>query len=97
MRNRRRIKESTSSNDARSTSPHNRDCVTKKTRKGEYDGAEDGVAWIASLNRPERTWRRREEKGEGALAPCVPLLRKEAGNSAQPAHSGRRCPSTAPK
>lgn len=82
-------KESTSSIDARSTRLHNGECATARGRKGEYDGAEDGVAWIASLDRPKRTRRRREEKGEGALAPCVPLLRKEAGNPAQPAHSGR--------
>ena len=90
-------KESTSSTDPRSTRLHNGERVTEEEKVREYDGAKNGVAWTESLDRPERTRRRREEKGEGALAPWVPLLRKEAGNFAQPAHSGRRCASTAPE
>ena len=90
-------KRAHSSTDPRSTRLHNGERVTEEEKVREYDGAKNGVAWTESLNRPERTRRRREEKGEGALAPCVPLLCKKAGNSAQPAHSGRRCPSTAPE
>ena len=90
-------KRAHSSTDPRSTRLHNGERVTGEEKVREYDGAKNGVAWTESLNRPERTRRRREEKGEGALAPWVPLLRKEAGNFAQPAHSGRRCPSTAPE
>ena len=90
-------KRAHSSTDPRSTRLHNGERVTEEKKVREYDGAKNGVAWTESLNRPERTRRRREEKGEGALAPWVPLLRKEAGNFAQPAHSGRRCPSTAPE
>ena len=90
-------KRAHSSTDPRSTRLHNGERVTEEGKVREYDGAKNGVAWTESVNRPERTRRRREEKGEGALAPWVPLLRKEAGNFAQPAHSGRRCPSTAPE
>ena len=90
-------KRAHSSTDPRSTRLHNGERVTEEEKVREYDGAKNGVAWTESLDRPERTRRRREEKGEGALAPWVPLLRKEAGNFAQPAHSGRRCPSTAPE